>query len=67
MKYLWTYYLRTIKQVVGTNRCAMAVKVDARTGRLQVVSVIDNLVKGASGQAVQVLNAISGLDEATGL
>ena len=56
-----------IKQVVGTNRCAIAVRADMRTGRLQLVSAIDNLVKGASGQAVQVLNAISGLDETTGL
>lgn len=56
-----------IKQVVGTNRCAIALQADQRSGRLQIVSVIDNLVKGASGQAVQVLNAISGLDEATGL
>ena len=56
-----------IKQVVGTNRCVIGVKVDSRAGRLQVVSVIDNLVKGASGQAVQVLNAVSGLDETCGL
>jgi len=56
-----------VKHVVGTNRCEMAVKVDERAGRLQLVSAIDNLVKGASGQAVQVFNAISGLPETTGL
>ncbi len=56
-----------IKQVVGTNRCIMAIKADDRSDRLQIVSVIDNLVKGASGQAVQVMNAISGLDETVGL
>ncbi|MEM1158521.1 MAG: N-acetyl-gamma-glutamyl-phosphate reductase [Verrucomicrobiota bacterium] len=56
-----------IKHVVGSNQCLIAVRVDTRAGRLQVVSVIDNLLKGASGQAVQVFNAISGLDESTGL
>jgi len=56
-----------MKHVVGSNQCHLAVRKDERTGRLQVVSVIDNLLKGASGQAVQVMNLISGLDETAGL
>ena len=40
---------------------------DPRTGLLLVICAIDNLVKGASGQAVQCANAVLGLDEATGL
>jgi N-acetyl-gamma-glutamyl-phosphate reductase len=41
--------------------------VDPRTERLVVVSVIDNLVKGAAGQAIQNMNAMLGLPETTGL
>jgi N-acetyl-gamma-glutamyl-phosphate reductase len=41
--------------------------VDPRTGLLMVLCAIDNLVKGASGQAVQCANAALGLDETTGL
>ena len=40
---------------------------DKRTGRLIVVSVIDNLIKGASGQAIQNMNLMAGLPEGTGL
>jgi N-acetyl-gamma-glutamyl-phosphate reductase len=43
------------------------VTVDKRTGRLIVVSVIDNLIKGASGQAIQNMNLMCGLPEGTGL
>lgn len=56
-----------IRDVVQTNVCQIAVRPDLRSGRLQVVSVIDNLVKGASGQAVQVLNHLLGMDQTTGL
>ncbi|RMG88138.1 MAG: N-acetyl-gamma-glutamyl-phosphate reductase [Candidatus Dadabacteria bacterium] len=52
--------------VRGTNACAMAVA-DHGAGRLVIVSVIDNLVKGASGQAVQNLNRMMGWDETLGL
>jgi len=55
------------KNVVGTNVCEIAWRLDARTGRLIVMSAEDNLVKGASGQAVQSLNLLSGWPETDGL
>ncbi len=55
------------KWVQGTNYCLINMVTDERTGRLIVVSVIDNLVKGAAGQAVQNLNLGWGLPEDTGL
>ncbi|MDP0501236.1 MAG: N-acetyl-gamma-glutamyl-phosphate reductase [Verrucomicrobiota bacterium JB022] len=55
------------KDVHGTNRCDMCATYDPRTGNLIFNSVIDNLVKGASGQAVQIMNLCLGLPEATGL
>jgi N-acetyl-gamma-glutamyl-phosphate reductase len=55
------------KEVFGSNYCDIAVHVDPRTNRLIVLSVIDNVVKGASGQAVQNMNLMAGLDETTGL
>jgi N-acetyl-gamma-glutamyl-phosphate reductase len=55
------------KNVVGTNVCEIAWRLDARTGRLIVMSAEDNLVKGASGQAVQSLNLLSGWPETSGL
>jgi N-acetyl-gamma-glutamyl-phosphate reductase len=58
--------LPEIKHVVHTNFCDVGWKVDA-TGRAVLVSVIDNLVKGAAGQAVQNMNVMLGLDETTGL
>ncbi len=42
-------------------------RADERTGRILAIGVIDNLVKGAAGQAVQAFNAVHGLPEATGL
>lgn len=53
--------------VRGSNFCDIAPVVDARTGRIIVVSAIDNLVKGASGQAVQNMNIVCGLPETMGL
>lgn len=54
-----------LKQVVNTNRCLLHV---AKHGEmLHIVSVLDNLVKGASGQAVQNMNLIFDLDESAGL
>ena len=47
--------------------CLVHPTVDARTERLVVVSVIDNLVKGAAGQAIQNMNAMLGLNETAGL
>lgn len=55
------------KSVSGSNRCHIGVAVDERTGRLVAVSAIDNLVKGASGQAVQNMNVMLGFDETAGL
>ncbi|MFZ5625944.1 MAG: N-acetyl-gamma-glutamyl-phosphate reductase [Bacillota bacterium] len=55
------------KWCAGTNRAFIGLKKDARTGRLILVSAIDNLVKGASGQAVQNMNILFGLPETMGL
>ncbi len=55
------------KNVVGTNVCEIAWRLDPRTGRLIVMSAEDNVVKGASGQAVQSLNILSGWPETAGL
>jgi N-acetyl-gamma-glutamyl-phosphate reductase len=55
------------KHVLGSNLCRICVKVDPRSGRVLVIGVIDNLVKGAAGQAVQALNVLFGLPETTGL
>ena len=53
--------------VRGSNFCDIAPLVDARTGRIIIVSAIDNLVKGASGQAVQNMNLVCGFPETMGL
>jgi len=55
------------KQARGTNMCLVYPTVDIRTDRLVVVSVLDNLVKGAAGQAIQNMNAMLGLPETMGL
>jgi N-acetyl-gamma-glutamyl-phosphate reductase len=55
------------KNVVGTNVCEIAWRLDPRTGRLIVMSAEDNLVKGASGQAVQSMNIICHWPETAGL
>ncbi len=55
------------KQVEQTNYCDLAVRVDARTGRLIMLSAIDNLTKGAAGQAVQCFNLMCGFNETAGL
>src|ERR1700761_1414014 len=55
------------KNVVGTNVCEIAWRLDSRTGRLIVMSAEDNLTKGASGQAVQSLNILCGWPETAGL
>ena len=54
-----------MKQVVNTNKCL--VHVDVFEGKILVTSCIDNLLKGASGQAVQNMNLMFGLEETTGL
>jgi len=55
------------KKVVGTNVIEIAWRHDPRTGRLVVMSAEDNLVKGASGQAIQCFNLMCGYDETAGL
>ncbi|MGN6553516.1 MAG: N-acetyl-gamma-glutamyl-phosphate reductase [Verrucomicrobiota bacterium] len=55
------------KNVAGTNVCEIAWRLDPRTGRLILLSAEDNLVKGASGQAVQSMNILSGFPETAGL
>jgi N-acetyl-gamma-glutamyl-phosphate reductase len=55
------------KHTRGSNFCLIHPAIDHRTGRLIVVSAIDNLVKGAAGQAVQNMNLMLGLPETTGL
>jgi len=55
------------KEVAGSNYCDIGLQVDTRTGRVVVVSVIDNVVKGAAGQAIQNMNLMSGFPETMGL
>lgn len=55
------------RYVKGSNICDIAVRVDERTKRVIAVSAIDNLIKGAAGQAVQNMNILFGLNEHMGL
>lgn len=55
------------KEVRGSNFCDIGWHIDLRTGRIIVLSAIDNLVKGAAGQAIQNFNIACGFDEKTGL
>jgi len=57
----------SLNNVRGTNFCDLHVHFDNRTGTLIVVSVIDNIIKGASGQAVQNMNVMFSIDEKEGL
>jgi N-acetyl-gamma-glutamyl-phosphate reductase len=57
----------SIKQVRGSNYCDLHAEYDRRTGRVVAMAAIDNLVKGAAGQAVQNLNLIFDWPETTGL
>ncbi len=59
--------LPVTKNVRGTNQCHVAILYDKRTDRIVIISAIDNLTKGASGQAVQSFNLMFGLDETLGL
>jgi N-acetyl-gamma-glutamyl-phosphate reductase len=59
--------LPVIRHVAHTNFCDIGWKLDAETSRLVVVSCIDNLLKGAAGQAIQNFNIALGFDERTGL
>ncbi|AWB46217.1 N-acetyl-gamma-glutamyl-phosphate reductase [Paenibacillus sp. CAA11] len=55
------------KEVFGSNFCDIGFAVDERTGRVTIISVIDNVVKGAAGQAIQNMNLMHGWDESLGL
>ena len=55
------------KHTLGSNNCLVYPTIDEETERLVVVSCLDNLVKGAAGQAVQNMNLMFGLEETTGL
>jgi N-acetyl-gamma-glutamyl-phosphate reductase len=59
--------LPEIKHVAYTNFCDIGWRVDPTSGRILLVAVIDNLVKGAAGQAIQNFNVMLGYDERTGL
>jgi N-acetyl-gamma-glutamyl-phosphate reductase len=62
-----TQSLPDTKNVEATNYCDISVRTDPRTNKLIAVSCLDNLTKGAAGQAVQCLNLICGYEETTGL
>ena len=55
------------KACLGSNTAHVTVRADARTGHIIAIGAIDNLTKGASGQAVQCANILTGLPESTGL
>jgi len=57
----------SLGSVRGTNFCDLFIERDVASNRVVVVSAIDNMVKGASGQAIQNMNLMFGLDETTGL
>jgi len=73
--YAGEYFVRVLadgtfpatQYVRGSNYCDIGFKVDPRTGRIIVMSAIDNIVKGASGQAVQNMNLLCGFPETAGL
>jgi N-acetyl-gamma-glutamyl-phosphate reductase len=57
----------SLQSVVNTNYCDLGMQVDAKTRRVVIVAAIDNLLKGAAGQAVQNMNLMLGLPETAGL
>ncbi|MFH1429530.1 MAG: N-acetyl-gamma-glutamyl-phosphate reductase [Candidatus Margulisiibacteriota bacterium] len=59
--------LPTVKDVAETNECHIALRYDNHVQRLVIISVIDNLIKGAAGQAVQNMNLLFGIDETIAL
>lgn len=61
------YQLPDPKVTMGTNFCDIGFELDPHANRLLMFSAIDNMVKGASGQGVQCLNLVMGIDETTGL
>lgn len=68
VKYLkGQYQLPDPKITMGTNFCDVGFEIDEHANRLIMFSALDNMVKGASGQGVQCLNILMGIDETTGL
>ena len=59
--------LPATKHTLGTNYCHIGLRVDPRHHRVTIISCIDNLVKGAAGQAIQNMNLMCGFDETAGL
>ena len=59
--------LPTVKDVTNTNNCHIAIKYDQHVETLIIISVIDNLIKGAAGQAMQNMNLMFGIKETEGL
>ena len=55
------------KHVLGSNEARVWCRLDERTGRILAIGVLDNLVKGAAGQAIQAFNVVHGLPETAGL
>ena len=55
------------KHTLGSNEARVWVRLDERTGRVLAIGVLDNLVKGAAGQAIQAFNVVHGLPETTAL
>lgn len=64
---IFTDELPTIEGVVGSNYCDIGFRIDKRSGYIIIISAIDNLTKGASGQAVQNMNIMCNLPEEEGL
>ena len=56
-----------IKDVRGSNCCFLGITVEEDGGRMIIVSAVDNLTKGAAGQAVQNMNVMEGFEETEGL
>ena len=59
--------LPEVKHVTGSNRVGIGIVVDERLNRAVIISCLDNLIKGAAGQAIQNMNIMCGLPEGTGL
>jgi N-acetyl-gamma-glutamyl-phosphate reductase len=53
--------------VIDTNNCTLQISIDQKTNQITVVSILDNLIKGASGQAIQNMNLMCGWDQTLGL
>jgi len=59
--------LPDLKHIAGSNECRISYRIDKKTNKIVIVAALDNLVKGASGQAVQNMNIMCGFDEKLGL